>query len=292
MSDSVASVIRDKILSDNLILSGFITTAIIVVAIIGLRLFLTRLVKGKENILSNEQRRWINRINNGTNVILLIALLFVWSPQLHTFAISLTAFAVAVVLTTKELLMCITGGFLRASNKSFDIGDWISIDGMTGEVMQINVMSIAIEEVDTARRTYQYTGKTIFIPNSKFLSFSVENANFLRYFVYYDIDVTVTNSDLDPVKSSKELEKIVNKYFEPIKDEAELFNRRVEQKTNIDFTDPDPQYYLKTTDSGHSIYTVRMFIPTIKVMEISTNITKEFLSYIHKEKLKISQKAK
>jgi len=272
--------------NQQLLMQGAITTVLLIAGVVLLRYFLSHFVRGKSEILDKEQRRWLNHINNGTTILVLLGLILIWTPQIHTFALSLTAFAVAVVLSTKELLMCITGGFLRATTKPFDIGDWITVDDLTGEVMRITTMATVVEEIDMAGETYQFTGQTIQIPNSKFLSINVENANFIKNHVYYDIPITVQYADLDPQKLMKQLQNITTKHFAPFRDEATKFNKKVEKVAAVDFADPEPQYFLKTTDSGHFVYTVRLFVPTLKAVQIGTSITQDFLSYVYKTKIK------
>lgn len=270
----------------NWLLHGVLTSFILITALIVGRYILVSFIRGKKEILDKDERRWINRVNNATTIATLIALVFIWAPQLHTFALSLTAVAVAVVLTTKELLMCITGGFLRAATKSFDIGDWIKVDDKTGEVMRVTAMATLIEEIDTASCSYNFTGRTVQIPNSKFLSISVENQNFLKDYVYQDTSITVQYADLDPALLVKQLEKITEKYFSPFREEAVKFNLKIEKKAAVDFSDANPQYFLRTTDIGHTIYTVRFFVPTRQAAIISANITRDFLAYVYKQKSK------
>lgn len=273
-----------SIITPDLLIGGMFTTVIILAAVLGLRFFLIRLVRGKREILDKDQRRWINRINNSATILVLLCLVFIWAPQLHTFALSLTAFAAAVALATKELLMCLTGGFLRAAAKPFDIGDWITVDGQTGEVMRVTAMTTFVEQIDMAGKTYQFTGHTIQIPNSKFLSFNVENANFTKNHVYYDVPITVQYADLDPAALMAELGKITEGYFAPLRETAIKFNRRVERKAAVDFADPEPQFFLKTTDIGHNVFTVRIFVPAQKAAQIAAGITCDFLSHVHHEK--------
>lgn len=273
-------------ITQNWLMQGALTSFVIVAGLIAARYIIVRFVRGKKDILGKDQRLWINRVNNTTTIITLITLVFIWAPQLHTFALSLTAVAVAIVLTTKELLMCITGGFLRASTKPFDIGDWIKVDNVTGEVMRITAMTTLIEEIDTSGGSYQFTGRTIQIPNSKFLTINIENQKFLKDYVYQDTPITVQYADLDPEVLMKQLNKIAEGYFSPFREEATQFNRRVEKRAAVDFADADPQYFLKTTEIGHNIYTVRFLIPTERAASISANITRDFLSYVHKQKAK------
>ena len=272
----------------DLLISGLITTAIALAAILALRFFLIRLVKGKAAILEQDQRRWLNRINNGTTILVLVCLVFIWAPQLHTFALSLTAVAVAIVLTTKELLMCLTGGFLRATTKPFDIGDWITVDGLTGEVMRITALATMVEEIDTTGGTYQFTGRSVQIPNSKYLSANVENANFIKDHMYYDVKITVQHADLDPAELMTELQSISEKYFAPLREKAVKFNKIIEKKAAVDFSDPEPQFFVRTTEASHIIYTVRMFLPTQQAARTSADITRDFLSFVYRSKEPVS----
>ena len=274
----------EQAITGNLLVGGLVTTAVALTAILSLRLFLIRLIKGKADVLGQDQRRWLNRANNGTTILVLVCLVFIWAPQLQTFALSLTAVAVAIVLTTKELLMCLTGGFLRATTKPFDVGDWITVDGLTGEVMSVTALATMVEEIDTTVRTYQFTGRSVQIPNSKFLSSNVENANFTKDYIYYDIQITVQHDDLDPAELVVELRKISGEYYGPLREEAFKFNKMIEKKTAVNFADPDPQILIRTTDIAHTIYTVRMFMPTREAAKIGADITRDFLSYIYRTK--------
>ncbi len=280
LEQAVDQAVQEAV-SGQLFIQGGITTIIVVAAIFLLRYFLTKFVKGRVEIYDEDQRRWLNRINNGTVLLILVLLVFIWAPQIQTFALSLTAVAVAVVLTIKELLMCLTGGFLRATSKPFEIGDWITVDGMTGEVMQITALTTTIEEIDTAHRSYQFTGRTIQIPNSRFLTSNAENANFIKSYVYQDIPITVQYGDLDPTLLMNELQTIAETYFAPHREEAVRFNKKVEKKVALDFEDPEPRFFLRTRDDGHNIFTVRMFLPTKKTAEISTNVTRDFLKFVY-----------
>lgn len=271
---------------EQIFIQGGITTLIVIVGIFMLRYFLSHLVKRKSEILDKDQRRWLSRINNGAIFLIFTSLIFIWAPQIHTFALSLTAVAVAIVLTTKELLMCITGGFFRASVKPFSIGDWITVDGITGEVMSITTLSTLIEEIETKEQTYQFTGQTVQIPNSRFLTANVCNANFVKNYIYHDVKITLQYADFDPSKLTEQLTEITEKYFSPHREESIKVNKKEEKKAAIDFTDSAPQYFLRTSDLGHNVFIVRLFIPTHQTAQISTNITKDFLQFAYNLRIK------
>lgn len=280
-----------EFLSNHFFVRGAITSVLIVIGILILRLFIIRFIKNKKEILNKDQRRWINRVNNGASTALIVGLILIWAPQLQTFALSLTAVAVAVVLTTKELLMCLTGGFLIVSNKNFDVGDWITIDDVTGEVMKMTAMTTSLEKIDVTGKSYQFTGEIVHIPNSRFLSLNVENTKSRKDYIYHEFSIVTQYTDFDTKLAMNKLKEMTQGYFAPFEDKAVQFNKRLEKKAGVDFPDPHPQYFIKTTELGHNAFTVKFFVPTDKALYLSSQITEDFLSYIHKQKTNNKKKS-
>ncbi|MDB2414871.1 mechanosensitive ion channel [Rickettsiales bacterium] len=286
IADALESAINEAV-TEPFIVQAVVASILVVICVFLLRYFLTRYIKSKAEILDKNSRRWLNRVNNASVFATIFSLIFIWGPEIQNIALSLTAVAVAVVLITKELLMCLTGGFLYATTKPFDVGDWITIDNTTGEVTKITPLVSVIEEVDSLNKTYQYTGKTIQIPNSRFLSIVVENGNFLKDYIYCDVPITIQYADLDPGVLMGELKSIAERYYAPFHEESEKFIKKVERKTALNFSDPEPQYFLRTTDVGHNIFTARLLIPTKKAVQISSDITKDFLKTAYDLKMSI-----
>lgn len=285
VEQAVENALAGNAIAESMVVSGAIISVVVIIGIICLRFFLVHLVRGKKEILDKEERRWINRINNGSSILALVLLCFLWAPQLQTFALSLTAVAVALVLTTKELLMCLTGGILRSTSKAFDIGDWITVDGMSGEVMKFTSLATLVEEVDTDNGTYQFTGRTVQIPNSKFLTSNIENYNFLKRYNYLDLLITVAektlvekNYSINDLKSG--LQSIVGEYTSEYLEEARKYNKKVERIAAVDFPDADPQIFIKTGDQGQLILLTKVLVPAQTSAEIRSKITAAFLSVV------------
>lgn len=279
-----------RVIGNTLLIEGLITTFVMVAVVLVARALLIRQIRGKSEILNKDQRKLINRIKNAAIGFILVFLIFIWAPQIQTFALSLTAVAVAVVLTTKELLMCLTGSFLRGAGKAFHVGDWITLDNMSGEVMEINTLSTVLEELDP--KTRSFTGRTLHIPNSKFLTSTVENANFLKHYIYHTINLTVAHQDVNPGALLSALEEIVEKHYAPHQKAAERFNKMVERKTAIDFSDAKAEYSIHTTDQGHYTFGIKFFAPTKEFTQLEAEIAKEFLTRAHAMKVKNKSKNK
>jgi hypothetical protein len=85
----------------------------------------------------------------------------------------------------------------------------------------------------------------------------------------------------------EKLKKICSKYYAEHEEKAIAFNKRVEKKAGVDFPDPHPQFFLKTSDLGHNIYSITFFVPTRDAQKIASHITCDFLSDVHKQKNKL-----
>lgn len=261
--------------------SGFVTSFLLIAAIILLRGFLIRYVRKDSEVLAKDQRRWIIRIKNTAVILMFIGLVLIWAPQLHTFALSITAFAVALVIATKEMILCLTGAIMRATSQSFKVGEWVTIDGITGEVIDLDAFSFRLQEVDMAGKTYEFTGRTITIPNSKLFTTNVENANFFKAYIFEDVRITVQYTDIDPVMAMDLLKTVAEEHFTPYRKDATEFNRRIRRRAGIDVGSAEPVYDLTTSDLGHYHFHARLFLPTPLAANIGAHVSRDFLGKIH-----------
>jgi hypothetical protein len=130
------------------------------------------------------------------NVVFLIASLAIgtiWATKIAGIALSLAAFAGALVLSAKELIMCATGYLLFTVSRPYRVGDFIEVGGVAGRVTDVDMLCTTLAETSSA---YQQTGRTVSFPNSFLLSNSVRNQsatgdfviNLLRLAVPYNVD--------------------------------------------------------------------------------------------------------
>jgi small-conductance mechanosensitive channel len=265
---------------------SIITSLLLIVTIVVTRGFLIRRVRKDDEILGKDQRRWIIRIKNTSAILIIIGLILIWAPQLHTFAISIAAFAVALVIATKEMILCLTGAIMRATSQPFKVGEWVTVDNVTGEVIDLDAFAFRLQEVDMEGKTYQFTGRTITVPNSALFTSKIVNANFFKTYIFEDVRVAVQYTDIDPAEALKALQKIVEKNFEPLRKDALLFNKKIRRRAAIDVGSAEPVYDLTTSELGHYQFHVRLFVPTAMASNIGSEISRDFLSQIYKMRQK------
>lgn len=255
----------------------FLFTLVVITAFLLIRRLLINFIWGESNFLSEEQRKWISRTKNGSFTLLLIALFLLWQSEISQFALSLTAIAVAVVVASKEIILCFTGSIQRASSRSFQIGEWIEVGSLCGEVIEHNLMATKIQEIDLQHGTYNYTGKTVTFPNSLFFTTPVKNLNFMKRYVYHEFSITVKETaNLYPLVPS--LLARIDDHCEDFYEVATRYNHVIERHAGVDLPGADPHIQVTTTELGDPQVHVRLFCPTERATELEQLIREDFMT--------------
>lgn len=181
------------VLSDSM-WSLLTSSVILFMVIVALRAILSRFIR--RSVASNELRRkWMVQSRNGLLLLLLLGLILIWGEELRTLALSIVAIAVAFVVATKELILCIIGTILKTVSNSFELGDRIQIKEFRGDVIDQNLLATTIMEVGPGKITHQRTGRTMVIPNAMFVSEPVINESFTHDYVFHVFTIPFKRED-------------------------------------------------------------------------------------------------
>lgn len=175
--------------------TNIVISIILVITILIIRQIALIRVRADAEISVEKKRRLIVNIRNSAIPLLLLALLIVWGSELRSVAISIFAVAAAVVLATKELIMCLSGSVVRRFGHSFTIGDRIEVGGLRGDVIDLNLLTTTIVEIGPGVLNHQYTGRTIVLPNSIYLDSAVTNETFTGMYVLHTFCVPMKLDD-------------------------------------------------------------------------------------------------
>ena len=157
-------------LREQLLQSGVLASAALLAALFVIRFLVGRALKRGEGFPPLVVRRWTASLRNVLILVAIVGLVMIWAPQLRTFALSLTAFAVASVIAMKELIMCFSGSALRTLSRAYSVGDYIEIAGKRGEVMDFNLLVTRIREFEKQDGSFNRTGREVILPHSLLLS--------------------------------------------------------------------------------------------------------------------------
>jgi len=176
------------LLSDRHLIRNILVSAVLLGLVIGLRYLAIRSLGRFKKTNSADPLRLRARTRWVALAIAVLGLVVIWADELHTIAISLVAIAAAVVLATKELIMCLSGTLVRASGGSFEVGDRIEVDGLRGDVIDHQLLTTTMLEIGPGHLP---TGRTVVLPNSVFLSTKVFNESLTDNFVLHVVRIPV-----------------------------------------------------------------------------------------------------
>ena len=146
--------------------SDVLASFALVAILLAVRLLAGRALKKRQSLPPQAVRRWTANVRNLLLLIAVIGLVMIWAPQLRTFALSLTAVAVALVVATKELILCLSGSALRTFTRAYTVGDYVQIGGIRGEVIDYNLLTTRLHEFEKGEGSFIATGHEVIVPHS------------------------------------------------------------------------------------------------------------------------------
>lgn len=268
------------IVIDFLLTYKFLLTILVIVLISLIKRFVISKIRGDVAFLTEVQRKWMSRTKNGTFVLIIVILFMLWQTEINKFALSVTAIAIAIVVASKEIILCFTGSIQRASSRSFVIGDWIEVGDLCGEVIEHNLMATLIQEIDLHHGQYHYTGKTATLPNSMFFTYAVKNLNFMKRYVYHNFHITVVEFvNLYPL--FPELHEKIEAHCEDFHEVAKRYNNIIEKHAGVDLPGPEPHIHINSGPAGEQNIHIMIFCPTERASHLEQLIREDFMIAYH-----------
>jgi small-conductance mechanosensitive channel len=187
----------------DLLLAGFvlpdgvlrllISTLLLLAVVMLARRLTARFIR--RTVVSPELRgRWLVNSRNGFLLLTLLGLVIIWGDELRTLALSIVAIAVAFVVATKELILCLTGSMLKSGSRSFNLGDRIQVKDFRGDVIDQSLLVTTVLEVGPGA-LQQRTGRMIVIPNALFVSEPVINESFTENYGFHVFSIPFSRGD-------------------------------------------------------------------------------------------------
>ncbi len=150
--------------------------------------------------------------------------------------------------------------------RPFRIGDRIMIGNVGGEVYDITLTHIYIDEVGGQVNSDQMSGKNIMIPNHLLFEHNIINYTLTNDYILGEVVVDITyESNLD--KAIKIIKESSLKFI----------------KEHLKETNKEPSVRVNMEASSMRVK-VRFFAPVRSMQEVTSNITKEVYDRIKKEK--------
>ena len=263
-----------RILSQNLIKNAVIS-ALALIGLFALRSLALRALL-KKDLPSEERRRLTVNSRNVTFLILLLVLVSIWAQELRSLAFSAVAIAAAIAISTKELLLCLSGSFYRARTRNFAVGDRIEIGNFRGDVIDQTLLATTLLEIGPGQSSHQHTGRTVVIPNALLLGAATINETFTGAYVLHVFAVPV-KADEDWQAAETQLLAAAGAECDAYLKEAKQHFERMQKRYSLEPTHVEPRVSILMPEPGRVNLLVRIPVPARQKGRAEQAILRRFL---------------
>jgi hypothetical protein len=201
----------------------------------------------KQQHSAEKQHRILVNTRNVLTFIFITGCFFVWIGEVKTSILSAAAICSALIITFKEMILSFFGAIL--SNKNFQLGDHIEIEGQTGEIINKTFLSTTILLNDT------YQTQELMIPNINFLSSKIKKLSKIPKVQFFEFSIAVEKQN-EILKEAETLKEIFfdviafhnpnyHLYLEKIAESIPYFDNP-KNLIDISYDISDPKRYLIT----------------------------------------------
>jgi small-conductance mechanosensitive channel len=222
------------------------------------------------------RKRWVVLTRNAALLLLLVSLAVIWAQTLQQIALSIAAFALALVIALKELLLCVSGELYRSSARLYRVGSRIEVNGLRGDVIDTTLLTTTIMEIGTQYSGHQYTGRAIVLPNSTMLTSPVYNESFTRHYVLHTFVVPVSLTRAWQ-QAERALLQAAEEASEEYLEDARRHIERIGQREGLDTPAVDPRVSLRIAEPERIELSVRVPVPARRKGQIEQAIVRRFL---------------
>jgi small-conductance mechanosensitive channel len=152
------------------------------------------------------QVRVMVRITLQVTAVLLILLILFGSPtQLSTMIGLITA---GLTVAMKDFIVAFFGWFTLMGKNGISVGDWVEINGVSGEVIEISLFKTVLLELGNWTDTGHPTGRQVAFSNSFAMEGHYFNFSTTGQWLWDELEVTLPAAS-DPYQLADEIRKLV-----------------------------------------------------------------------------------
>ena len=209
----------------------------------------------------------------------LIVLLVIFGPptQISTI-IGLTTAGLTVVM--KDFIVAFFGWFALLGKNGVRIGDWVEINGVGGEVIEIGVLKTVVLEMGNWTSTGHPTGRRVAFMNSYAIEGHYFNFSTAGQWLWDELQVTLPTSG-DPYQMAEQIRQRVERETETDATEAEREWERVTRQYGTKPFSAKPAVDLRPGVNGLSVI-VRYITRAPQRYEVKSRLFTSIVELMHK----------
>lgn len=274
----------NSIFQDHTMVVNLLATFVLVLSVIGLRAAGLKFIRSQEFASDEDRIRWHVRMRNLALMTVIVFLIVIWAEELRTLALSAIAIAAAIVIATKEMILCISGGIFRASTDTYRVGDRIEVKGFRGDVQSYGLMATKLLEIGPNN---QKTGRAVALPHSVLLSEPVFNETIMEAYVLHTIRIPLSSDD-DWEGAEEDLLAAAQEVTTPYLDDARERMAEASEKYGLMRWYPEPTTTLRIPEVDKIDLIVRLPTPINEKGVTEQAVVRRFLKRQSEREVRLS----
>ena len=254
-----------------------ITSILLLFSLLIVRTLIVRAIAKNPTLSMEAKRRWVVSVRNTMVFVLLVGLVVIWAHELQAFGLSLVALAAALVLATKELILCWSGAALRIGGKVYAVGDRIQIAGHRGVVLDHDIFATKLLEIGPGQASHLYTGRVTVFPNSLLFSNALVKENPGQEYGLYILVIPLRDQD-DWRDAEQHLLDAAKAECTPFMEEAGRQMKLLEQANLLEAPSPSPRITIQLSEPGRINLVLRFPAPDRGRSRVEQAILRRYLT--------------
>jgi small-conductance mechanosensitive channel len=214
-------------------------------------------------------------------VIAIIMIILVWLRPKQNMAVIIGLAVAGILLASQSSISAFSGYLLIVSTNIYGIGDRISVNNVTGDVMDIGFMRTTIMEIGQWVKADQYTGRIVTISNKALFDNPVFNYTRHWGYLWDEIMIPVTYTS-EWRRTADIMLDVGNKYTEQLQEDAEAKLVKLIDRFPLKQTKVEPTIYFVMTDNWIEI-TLRFVMDAQEGRKVKAQLNRELLQQFEEE---------
>jgi small-conductance mechanosensitive channel len=183
--------------------------------------------------------------------VLLILFVIFGAPQQTTTFLGLATAGLTVAM--KDFIVAFFGWFVLMGKNGLRVGDWVEINGVAGEVVEINLLRTVLLETGNWTDTGHPTGRKVAFVNSYAIEGHFFNFTTSGQWMWDELQITVPPNQ-DPYPLLDAIQKTVAKETETTASAAEEEWRNAASQYKVRAVSAAPAVNLRPTSAGVEVH--------------------------------------
>ena len=210
--------------------------------------------------------------------VLLIVLITFGPPTQVSTIIGLTTAGLTVVM--KDFIVAFFGWFALMGKNGVRLGDWVEINGVSGEVIEIGVLKTVVLEMGNWSSTGHPTGRRVSFMNSYAIEGHYFNFSTAGQWLWDELQLTLPTSG-DPYQTAQQIRQTVEQETASDAAEAEREWERVTRQYGTKPFSAKPAVDLRPSVNGLSVI-VRYITRAPQRYEMKSHLFTAIVDLLHK----------